>query len=142
MKQDLRSLRAQLQRLQAQLPDLLQDCFGREALLPGSLYLSRRKCGKPACHCNQGVLHESLVLSYRGQGQPRNLSPTSEQLEPIRNMTEHYRRCRQTRAQLVRWDKELLKLVDQIEAVRIQLGEAEFRKLGLSRPRLPRSTRN
>jgi hypothetical protein len=47
-------------------------------------------------------------------------------------MTHAYRRCRQARAQLVRWQRQLLSLVDELEAARVQQGEAEFRKLGVS----------
>jgi hypothetical protein len=44
-------------------------------------------------------------------------------------MTHAYRRTRQARAKLVRWQRQLLTLVDAIEAARVQQGEAEFRKL-------------
>jgi hypothetical protein len=44
-------------------------------------------------------------------------------------MTLDYRRCRQARAKLVRWQRQLLKLVDALEAARVQEGEAVFRKL-------------
>jgi hypothetical protein len=46
-------------------------------------------------------------------------------------MTHAYRRCRQARAQLVRWQRQLLSLVDALEAARVQQGEAEFCKLGI-----------
>ena len=49
-------------------------------------------------------------------------------------MTHDYRRCRQARAQLVRWQRQLLKLVDALETARVQQGEAEFRKLRASSP--------
>jgi hypothetical protein len=101
MNQQLSSLRSQLLKLQEQLPQLLEDCLAREPLLPGSLYNLRRKCGKPNCRCSHGELHESTVLSYRGQGRPRNISPPPEQLGSLRTMTHAYRRCRQARAQLV-----------------------------------------
>jgi Family of unknown function (DUF6788) len=143
MNQQLSSLRSQLLKLREQLPQLLEDCLGREPLLPGSLYVLRRKCGKPNCHCSRGELHESTVLSYRGQGRPRNISPPAGQLESLRTMTHAYRRCRQARAQLVRWQRQLLSLVDALEAARVQQGEAEFRKLGISpalkKSRSPRS---
>src|SRR5512135_1332949 len=83
MNQQLSSLRSQLLAVQHQLPQLLEECLGRGPLLPGSLYTLRRKCGKPNCHCNRGELHESTVLSYRGQGRPRNISPPPEQLESL-----------------------------------------------------------
>ena len=107
MNQQLSSLRSQLLAVQHQLPQLLEECLGRGPLLPGSLYTLRRKCGKPNCHCNRGELHESTVLSYRGQGRPRNISPPPEQLESLRSMTLDYRRCRQARAKLVRWQRQL-----------------------------------
>ncbi len=132
MHQELSSLRSQLLKTQDQLAQLLEDCLGREALLPGSLYTLRRKCGKPNCHCSRGELHESTVLSYRGGGRPRNISPPPEQLGSVRAMTQDYRRCRQVRAKLVRWQQQLLKLVDALEAARVQAGEAEFRKLRAS----------
>ena len=132
MNQQLSSLRSQLLKLQEQLPHLLEDCLARGPLLPGSLYNLRRKCGKPNCRCSRGELHESTVLSYRGQGRPRNISPPAEQLESLRSMTHAYRRCRQARAKLVRWQRQLLTLVDALEAARVEQGEAEFRKLGIS----------
>ena len=81
MTKRLSSLRSQLALVQQELPRLLERCFGREPLLPGSLYTLRRKCGKPNCRCTRGELHESTVLSYRGQGRPRNVSPAPEQIE-------------------------------------------------------------
>jgi hypothetical protein len=129
MNQQLSSLRSQLLDAQHQLPQLLQECLGREPLLPGSLYTLRRKCGKQNCRCSRGELHESTVLSYRGQGRPRNMSPPLGQLESLRTMTHDYRRCRQARAKIVRWQRQLLTLVDALEAARVQQGEAEFRKL-------------
>ncbi len=132
MSQEISSLRSELLKAQQQLSQLLEACLAREPLLPGSLYTLRRKCGKPNCHCIRGELHESTVLSYRGQGRPRNISPLPEQLDSLRAMTHEYRRCRQARAKLVRWQGQLLKLVDSLEAARVQQGEAVFRKSSAS----------
>lgn len=140
MNHNLSSLRSQLLDLQKLLPPLLESSLGRDPILPGSLYTLRRKCGKPSCHCRHGELHESIVLSYRGQARPQNISPPPEDVESLRKMTGHYRRCRQDRAQLVLWQRRLLKLVDELQAARVQLGEAEFRKM--SPARKPRSSRS
>lgn len=142
MNHRLSSLRSQLLQAQKLLPALLEACFAREPLLPGSLYTLRRKCGKPSCRCNRGELHESAILSYRGQGQPRNLATTPENLPALRAMTDQYRRCRQARAQLVRWQRRLLDIVDALLAARVQLGEAEFRQRRTPRVRQPRSSRS
>ena len=136
MTQQLSSLRSQLLRAQQQLAELLEECLTREPLLPGSLYTLRRRCGKPNCRCTRGELHESTVLSYRGEGRPRNISPAPEQIDTLRTMTDDYRRVRQARAKLVRWQRQLLKLVDALEAARVQLGEAKFHKVrSVGKPR-------
>jgi Family of unknown function (DUF6788) len=128
MTDRLSSLRSQLNQAPLQLAALLELCFGRESLLPGSLYTLRRKCGKPNCRCASGELHESTVLSYRGQGRPKNISLPPEHIDTIRKMTDEYRRVRQARAKLVRWQRELLKRLDELQAARVQLGEAAFQK--------------
>jgi hypothetical protein len=142
MKQRLSSLRSQLRQAQQLLPGLLEVCFAREPLLPGTLYTLRRRCGKPSCRCRRGQLHESTVLSYRGQGKPRNLVPAAEHLLAFRAMTDAYRTCRQARAQLVRWQRQVLDLVDALLAARVQLGEAEFQKRCAAYARPSRSSRS
>ena len=141
MNQPLSSLRSQLLQAQQFLPGLLEACFAREPLLPASLYTLRRRCGKPSCRCSRGKLHESTVLSYRGQGKPRNLATSPEHLPALRDMTDPYRRCRQARAQLVRWQRRLLDIVDALQAARVQLGEAKFHKHYAARVRQARSSR-
>ena len=142
MNHRLSSLRSQLRQAQQLLPGLLEACFAREPLLPGSLYTLRRKCGKPSCRCSRGELHESTVLSYRGQGKPRNLTMAPEHLPALRALTDPYRRCRPARAQLVRWQRQLLDIVDALQAARVQLGEAEFHKRCAPHARPSRSSRS
>lgn len=141
MNHSLSQLRAQLRDAQRQLPTLLEECFRREPLLPGSLYVLRRKCGKPNCRCARGELHESTALSYRGDGRPRNVSPASDQIDTLRKRTDGYRRARQARAKLVRWQRQVLNLVDAIEAARVELGKAEFQAGRSPTSRHPRSSR-
>ena len=129
MPHDLSSLRSQLHTRQQQLLTLLEAFLGREPLLPGSLYTLRRRCGKPNCHCAQGELHASTVLSYRGQGRPQNITPLPEQLADVRQLTDAYRRFRQARTQLLRLQRQLLTLIDHIEAARVLQGERPFQKL-------------
>src|SRR5437763_490048 len=120
MTQRLSSLRQQLAQAQHLLPGLLEVCFERTPLLPGTLYALRRKCGKTACRCTRGQLHQSTVLSYRGEGRSQNISPAAEQVDSLRTMTQHYRQCRQTRVQLRRWFAHLLQLVDALQDARVQ----------------------
>jgi Family of unknown function (DUF6788) len=129
MNQLLSSLRAELLQAEQQLGDLLDACKGREPLLPGSLYTLKRKCGKPACRCNKGQLHQSTVLSFRGQSSRRNLSPQPKHLLAIRHLTDPYRRCRAARANLVRLQRHILQLVDALIAARVEAGLAAFDSL-------------
>jgi len=134
MSHDLSSLRQQLRELQQELPLLLEDFLGREPLLPGSLYTLRRRCGKPTCHCAGGEPHASMALSYRGQGRPQNISVPREHLRAVRKLTDDYRRFRQARSQLLRLQRQTLKLIDGIEAARVGEGERRFQKLRASFP--------
>jgi hypothetical protein len=142
MNQRLSLLRSQLLQAGQLLPGLLEEFLGRDPLLPGSLYTLRRKCGKPSCHCNRGELHASTILSYRGPGRPQNISPAPQHIDALRNLTESYRRSRKARAQLVRWQKQLLELVAALEAARIQQGVAELHKQCPARVRKPPSSRS
>jgi len=129
MPRELSALRSQLLAVQQQLPELLDVFLGREPLLPGSLYLLRRRCGKPHCRCADGELHASTVLSYRGQGRPQNITPAPEHLPAVRQLTEEYRRFRQARTQLLRLQRQLLTLIDRLEAARVQAGQQRFEQL-------------
>ena len=135
MNQRLSSLRQQLDQAQQLLPGLLEPCFERTPLLPGAVYSLRRKCGKPACHCTRGNLHESTILSYRGEGRSQNIVPAAEHLDSLRRMTQDYRQCRQARVQLRRWFAQLLQLVDALQAARVQFGNTQFRKQHAARAR-------
>ena len=116
MTKRLSQLRAQLRDAQQQLPALLEECFGREPLLPGSLYVLRRKCGKPNCHCTRGELHESTVLSYRGDG---TATQRVAGQRPARHATQDERTAIDASARPVpNWSAgngRLLTLVDAIE---------------------------
>lgn len=139
MPRDLSSLRSQALDLQRQLSTLVESFLGREPLLPGSLYTLRRRCGKPTCHCARGELHASTVLSYRGEGRPRNITLPPEPLREVRKLTEDYRDFRKARTQLLRLSRQLLVVLDRLEAARIEEGERCFQKLRASAQ--PRSRR-
>jgi hypothetical protein len=40
-------------------------------LLPGSLTMSRTRCGKPTCHCAQGEGHEAWIFTFMSEGKQR-----------------------------------------------------------------------
>jgi hypothetical protein len=137
MPRDLSSHRAQLLATRQQLHDLLDAFLGREPLLPASLYTLRRRCGKPNCHCAHGQPHLSTALSYRGPDRPSLLTPPPEHLDELRQLTDAYRRFRQARTQLLRLQRQLLTLIDHLEAARVQQGQRRLQHLCPHTPRPP-----
>ena len=111
--------RQQLWRSFAALGRLLRQLQPSGPMTPGSLYLLRRKCGKPTCRCAQGHLHEAWVLTRSDQGQAKLLSVPPAQRARLRQLTQIYRRYQRARA---RWVKETAKLLVQID----QLAEAQI----------------
>ena len=91
-------------------------------MIKGTLYPLRRKCGKSYCGCARGRLHETMVLSASVSGKTRLWTVPEERIEEIRQMTEHYRRFRQARAELVklyaRQSSQMLRIIDAIEKIR------------------------
>lgn len=129
MNQRLSQLRRKLQRTQEQIHQLLEQFQGRSPLLPASLYTMKRRCGKEGCRCARGQLHATTVLSYRGGEKPQTITPPADRIETFQAMTDDYRRVRQARARLVRLQQQLLHIVDQIQALRVQQGERELNRM-------------
>ncbi len=126
MVKSLSSLRAQLLQLTEDIQQLQEIFLEREPLLPGSVYTLKRRCGKPNCRCAEGHLHQTEVLSYRGGSRPRNITPQAAQLDRFKQGAQAYRRFRQARARLVKLQRQMVKLVDLIEAERVRHGERKF----------------
>jgi len=61
-------------------------------LLRGSLFVLRRKCGKPNCHCADGDLHESPALTYSLHGRTRILSLRPKDVNGVRAALGRYRK--------------------------------------------------
>ena len=108
------SLRGGLNELEA----VLEVAFERSALVKGNVYELARKCGKPSCGCADGQLHRSTVLSWSHQGKTRLLTIPPEKLDRLRTGSEQYLRYRRARARAGEIFKEILKVLDKIEALR------------------------
>ena len=139
MPPTLSSRRAKLGQLTQSVAQLTEIFLQRDALLPGSVYVSRRRCGKPNCRCVRGHLHQTEVLSYRGGSRPQNVTPQPGELEAFKKWTEAYRRFRQARAQLVKLHQQMMQVIDAIEAERVRQGTKKFQALrrSASSPKSP-----
>jgi hypothetical protein len=103
----------------AALGRLLRHLQLEAPLTPGSLYLLRRKCGKPTCRCAQGHLHETWVLTRSEQGQTKLYPVPPEQRGRVRQLTQAYRRYQRRRAQWVKRTADLLAQIDAFTEVQL-----------------------
>jgi hypothetical protein len=111
---DLSKARQQLWRSFAALEALLHRLDDSAPLSPGCLYLLRRKCGKPNCHCARGQRHEGWVLTRSQDGRRRLYPVPAAQRGRLRQLTAAWRRYQRARAAWVRKNATLLRQVDAL----------------------------
>ncbi len=63
-------------------------------LLRGTLFVLRRKCGKPTCRCATGEPHETPALAYPGGGRTKTITLTHADLGVIRAALARYETAR------------------------------------------------
>lgn len=122
-KPDPSRLRKEYLELCEQAKELGDVFCARTALRRGTVYILRRRCGRPNCHCAAGELHSSWVLHDRSR-RPycvRCLRP--EEIELFKRMTQAHRRVRKARVHLVGIHKRMLKVVDALTELRLKQGE-------------------
>jgi hypothetical protein len=111
-------LRQELGRKISQLEEILKPAFEAEPVFPGSLHLSRHRCGKAQCRCNQGILHEALRLQIRFEDGVANRCLGEEEAAFWRPRTEAYRRTRKASRAFAKWQREVASLLDSLERAR------------------------
>lgn len=113
-------LRQEISQSFLSLETTLRILQAREPMVQGSLYLLRRKCGKPSCHCARGELHASWVLTRSESGKNRIYPVPITQRGTLRPLTRQYRRWQAARARFVRQAAALLLLIDRLAEERLQ----------------------
>ena len=112
-------LRQSLCRLRVEIIQVLEVFLSRDALVRGSIYELRRKCGKPNCACaSGGTLHSCTAITWSDGGRKRLRSLSPEEEAKLTPQTENYRRFRRARARLLELQAEVLVVIDQIEGTR------------------------
>jgi len=66
-----------------------------ELMLRGSLFVKRRRCGKPNCRCVDGDLHESPALAVNVDGRSRTIVLGDADVEMVAAALARYRRARE-----------------------------------------------
>ena len=117
MSQDLSRIWQQIYKLQREHARLIQGMLKSRGMVKGSVVTLARRCGKPGCKCNRGEKHKSKYLSISEGGKTRMvyLKPGMEM--KVGEAAERYRRFRRARARLVKAQKEVLNLFNQLEHI-------------------------
>jgi hypothetical protein len=120
MSESLSRLRQQLWRIYRGLARTLRALQRDAPMIQGSLYLLRRRCGKPNCHCAQGELHATWVLTRSEAGRSRLYRFPPEQRAEVRLGAREYRHWQRARARWVKQSAELVALIDQMAEERLR----------------------
>ncbi len=82
-------------------------------LLPGSLSQTRRRCGKPTCHCAVGDGHPSWYLTFMVAGTKRVERIPAAWVEDVRRRVDAGREFKQAVAEVLAANAQLLVLERQ-----------------------------
>lgn len=63
-------------------------------MLRGTLFVLRRRCGKPNCHCATGAGHESPALAYPQGGRTKTITLAAADVEEVGAALERYNTAR------------------------------------------------
>ena len=102
---------ARVSRIQKQKEKLLQRLRVPADALPGSLSVSRLRCGKGNCHCSQDEGHENWTLTYMVDGKKRVKHIPQELVEYVRQKVDHGKAFKDALNQIFLANIELLVLL-------------------------------
>ncbi len=85
-------------------------------LLPGSLSMSRTRCGKPTCHCANGEGHEAWTLTFMSGGKRRVERIPRPWVDQVRQQVEAGREFQDAVREVLTANAELLILARKQES--------------------------
>jgi len=111
-------MRQSLPRLLNHMRRLVEPYFSDRPVIKGTVYELRRRCGKPGCKCTRGELHTSMVVSASEKGKTRLRGIPRGFLGEVQEKVRRYQELRRARARLVAIHREMLRILDEMEAMR------------------------
>jgi hypothetical protein len=117
-RQKFSRLRQSLVHLVSEMKQLVEPFFSDRPVIKGTVYELRRKCGKPGCKCAQGELHARMVVSASEKGKTQLRVIPRGFLVEAQQKVGRYQELRRIRARLVTIHREMLKVLDEMEAMR------------------------
>ncbi len=86
----------------------------RGPVVKGMFQLNGLRCGNPNCKCSRGELHPTAMLVVPDKGKRRNIYVPSVDRPEVQRRSQRYRKLRQSRAEIVKLNNEILKLTDSL----------------------------
>ena len=111
-------LRQRLLHLAGEIKGLVGPLFSDQPVIKGTVYELRRRCGKPGCKCARGELHGRMVVSASEGGKTRLQVIPHGFLVEVQVKVRRYQELRRVRARLGEIYRKMLKVMDQMEAMR------------------------
>ena len=117
-KRKFSQLRQSLAGLSSQIRQIVEPFFSDKPVIKRSAYELKTKCGKPGCKCAKGQLHSRMVLSASEKGKTKLRAIPHGFLVEVQSRVRCYQELRRARARLVEVHKQILNVMDQMEAMR------------------------
>ena len=127
-KKKFSQLRQSLAGLSNEIRRIVEPFFSDKPVIKGSVYELKTKCGKPGCKCAKGQLHPRMVLSASEKGKTKLRAIPHGFLTEVQTKVRCYQELRRARARLVEVHKQILKVMDQMEAMRREKMPASKKK--------------
>jgi len=111
-------LRQNLLRLGGEIKGLIEPFFSDRPMMKGTVYELKRRCGKPGCRCARGELHTRMVVSASEGGKTKLQVIPKGFLVEVQAKVRRYQEHRRARARLGELYRKMLKVIDEMEAMR------------------------
>ena len=111
-------LRQNLLHLASEIEGLVKPFFSDRPVIKGTVYELKRRCGKPGCKCARGELHGRMVVSASEGGKTRLGVIPNGFLVEVQAKVSRYQELRRDRARLGEIYRKMLKVMDEMEAMR------------------------
>jgi hypothetical protein len=111
-------LRHSLLQIVEEMKGVIEPFFSDRPVVKGTVYELKRKCGKPGCKCAQGELHARMVVSASERGKTRLRAIPRGFLVDTQQRVRGYQELRRARARVVQIHRQMLKVMDEMEAMR------------------------
>ena len=127
-KKKFSQLRQSLSGLSNEIRRIVEPFFSDKPVIKGSVYELKTKCGKPGCKCTKGQLHPRMVLSASEKGKTKLRAIPHGFLVEVQTKVRCYQELRRARVRLVEEHKKILKIMDEMEAMRREQMPASRKK--------------